>query len=342
MARKPVALPQLVGHTNLKPPKIPKPFVWTASSMKLFKTCKRKWYWKYIYRLRTKYQGAALIVGSAVHSALEKWYAGKRSSLEIIARRWADNALEIFDAEGGYYDEDDYKKKRKEIQTVYGMLVAYEQMYDQDRQDWKYTRKNIERGFKVKCEGFEFWGKMDLFASRVSRKRRINFLVDHKTASKIDENFIGRLPLDTQMRGYVYGAQKDFGLQPNEVVYDVIKKCKLRGKSNETQKEFDERIALDYCSRPSFYYHREYLKYSQNDVRAFEEEMYQCNSEFQHILKQPGFLDPRSWLPNDGACWNFFKMCEYHNLCTVMLDVATEKSFDQIHDTHEELSDLYD
>lgn len=355
-----IKLPQLVLENPFGVVTLPERMVWTSSSVKMFRKCKRKWFWKYIMRLRPRYRAPSLMIGSAFHHTLGEWYTGPRVSMAKIV----GNHVKVMEKEAAenhsFYDQEEYDKLTTAIDTFTGMMLGYAEVYDSDRKDWVINRETIEAQFKVDMGTFDYAGMIDLVA--VKRNSKTYFQVEHKTASKIEESYIDRLPLDTQVRGYVYGAIKAKGLKINEVLYDVVRKCKLRRKSNETMDQFSARIRDDYMSDPTKYFFREPLKFAKSDLDAFSFEIYQTHAEYMAIVEGGYARDiakvfgvesmdvvyagkilhptnPRAWPLNDATCNDFFRLCEFHPLCTKGLDRGTGMFYAQGDDLNEELAE---
>ena len=108
--------------------------------------------------------------------------------------------------------------------------------------------KLIEVPFKVDMGTFDFAGKVDLIMTEGKHQK----IVEHKTASKIGDSYMERLPLDTQCRAYIFGSMRGLGINPTEIIYDVVRMCQLRKKANEPIEVFNDRIAIDYAARPDF------------------------------------------------------------------------------------------
>lgn len=358
---KTLSLSKLILDPTVFEVMIPDRMMWTASSLKLFRACKRKFFWKYMMRIRSKFKDRNLLIGSAFHHCLGEWYRGKRSSIASIASAKMVELQKDAQTARAYYDQDDLDKLNIAIDTFQGMMIAYGELYKKDRDIWDIQRESIEKPFVVKYQDFDLLGKTDLVAGQPGKSRR-QFLVEHKTASMIKESYIDRLALDTQVRCYIVGATKGLGYTINEVVYDVVKKCKLRKKSNEDATEFGRRIAGDYLSDPSKYFYREKLLFSTHDIAAFEYELHQTHREYENIIfplmgnksatsikvfeeafvtggKNRPAEDPRMWLPNDQNCDAYFRTCEYHKLCTVGLDRGTAMVFTQSKNLHDELAE---
>lgn len=348
-------LPVLMKDSPFKPI-IPERMVWTSSSLKLFRKCKRKFFWKYIMRLRTLGRDKNLLIGSGFHHALGQWYRGRRSSMQPIAERMvqqmtADAALSV-----DYVSQADYDDMMKAMTTFTGMVVGYERIYNADRHNWRFDRDLIEKRFVVDCGRFCYSGKIDLVMRRREGSSR-RTLVEHKTTSKIRTDYIRRLPIDTQCRGYVFGAIEGLGVPVDEVLYDVVAKCKLRRKTNETIDAFNKRIAETYASEPDRWFYREMLPFHRESLESFKYDLHQTHKEYEKIIapltnpkltskerlqllfEQVGPDNPHAWTPNDATCDEFFRVCPYIDLCLQGLDRGTCRQFEQGQNLHEELAD---
>jgi hypothetical protein len=353
-----IELRQLVFGQPFPPVELPKRMIWTSSSIRLFKACKRKWFWKYIMRLKTKASDKHLMYGKAFHACLGYWYKTKRSSMKKIVSKFQKELEAVAEVQNAYYDQDELDKLHSMIDTFTGMMLGYAERYDKDRQEWRINPKCIERVFHVDCGEFDFEGKIDLSIDDPKAKNGQE-LVEHKTASKIAETYLNRLPLDTQVRGYVFGAKHDpsLNLPVTRVTYDVVRKCRLRRKGNESKEEFASRVADAYLLDDS-YFHREPLMFNKSDIDAFEHELHQTNHEYKDILARTHphhpltwlteagaqlttypAEDPRAWLPSDGNCNAYFRDCEYMGLCVSGLDKGSAIAYEQRDELHEELAE---
>jgi len=288
-------------------------------------------------RLVPRTRDVSLAIGSAAHETLYHWYRQRRAAMDRIAAR---HQVQLFgEAEG----TKDWRDQEEHDKLVYGatafkaMMLGYARTYANDRHQWSYKRDQVEIEFQIDLGEFLFQGKIDLYA----RQGTTPFLVEHKTAKTITGSYIERLAMDTQTRSYIYGATKGQHLPVKEVLYDIIRKPSLRRKSNESLDDFTERLSDDYCARPSFYFYREGLKYSKDDIESFEYEMRQTHKEYQAIIDgeygPPD--DPRTWGPNDSTCNDFFRLCPYFHICTQGLERGNGSTFTQLEIMHAELGE---
>lgn len=328
-----IKLPQLIHDHPFGAPSIPDRMQWTASSLKLFRRCKRKFYWKHIFKLRPAQKDKNLAIGHAFHACLGNWYKNRRSSMSKLMKPYATALDEFAVTASEYYNEEDLGKTLALVEGFRGMMLAYAEVYHSDRTDWRI--KDCEVQFKVDCGDFDFMGKIDLIATEPGRY----MLVEHKTASRVglNESYLGRLPLDTQVRGYLYGAINGLKYPIKDVVYNVIKKSQLRRKANESVDEFTLRIRGDFMKRPEWYFLREPLRYNTGDLHTFELGMRQTHDEYLAIIKGDNPLSPHAWTPNDTECNAYFRLCEYHDLCIGGLETNNARFYQQGLGLHAEL-----
>jgi hypothetical protein len=131
-----LSLPQLLSPRVPFRPQVPSRFIWTSSSLKLFRNCKRKFFWKYIMRLHPRTKSKDLVIGSAFHNCVAHWYRQKRSSMRAIISSYVKQLKVYLQENGDSYGESDLDALSLAIDNFSGMMFAYEDQYDSDRQKW--------------------------------------------------------------------------------------------------------------------------------------------------------------------------------------------------------------
>lgn len=281
-------------------------------------------------RLRSNHRGVNLMIGSFFAQFKEHWYTCKKSAA-AIADPYRQEMLKELDSGKEMLDEKEYEKAEKAIATFTGMCMGFAEFYKSDRK--KFRNVLPEQNFTLDYDGFVYEGQIDM----IYEENGVLRFMEDKTARNIDPTYVARLELDNQIRGYFLGTELLMGRKPKECTYNIVKKSSLRRKANESQKEFTDRIADDYFLRPEFYFMRMPIKISKTDIEEFELNLELTNRDYHSIVDGPNPEDPRMWHANDGACTDFFKLCEYHQLCTGALDIATEMSYTQGEVLHQEL-----
>jgi len=244
-----------------------------------------------------------------------------------VAARIVKETKARIEGNSRFYNQDDYDNLMILLDTVTGMLMGYASNYASDRKKWKINRKTgVEAWFDINMGPFDYRGKIDLLPI-IDGKQRV---LDHKIISKLDGAFIEALPMDGQLRSYLLGTRRGLNLNPKQVTYNMIKKCKLRRKSSESLKDFSDRIQLDYMNRPEFYFHRETLTFTKAEIANFVYSLETTNAEYEWLLsRMDDPLDPQEWPEADHNCGEFFKTCEFFPLCNECLDRGTGQLYSQ-------------
>lgn len=320
--------PSLIIQNPFEDPIIPTRMAWSISSLKLFRKCKRKHFWKSILRLSPKREAAPFVISGGFHEGVAKWYKSKKP-MRAIASVITKEILERLESYADYYDQEEYDELTAAVTTITGMLVGYAREYSEDRTSYLISKKDVEVWFQANMGDFDFKGKIDLlFYNKAHRQ----LLMEHKAVKKISGSSVETLPMDSQLRGYILGATKGLGRPPVKVIYNLVRKCQLRRKTDETIKHYCDRIAKDYVNRPDFYFSREPLRYSKEDIVRFEADLRRTHAEYDwfiNYIRDP--LEPLEW-PCDGSdhvCKEFFRTCTFFPLCIQGLDKGTAALYTQ-------------
>lgn len=262
----------------------PKPIVLNQSSLKSYMNCQRLFGWWRLERLEPATRRAAPEIGTAVHAALaqlhsgapkEKYLATARESLKKAAGPLASFAdIEVRAAQA----------------TAEGLLVNYEMHWASTNDLWAPLNQEVEflveiqpgwwqyafgsglevrneRGELVEAEllvkptGVYLRGRAD----NLSIVRGALYLVDYKTAGRMDARDLMKYEMDVQLTSYIYGISKQLteeskaeGGAPIKVegsIIDLLVKTQIPQFARETyersaeeMKEFELEF-VEYASR---------------------------------------------------------------------------------------------
>lgn len=262
------------------------------TSLSTFQNCPKKYWWTYIRRLKRVGHCSATELGTALHSALERLFVtGKIEEAED-----ALNAYSPLAGTQGLSAEDFCRAK--------GILAGYWYRWGSSLD--QYVVQEVEKAFNVPipCSDYVFTGRIDLIV-RDKATNRIQ-LWDHKTAKKLDGNYITRRWMDLQLNLYAIGAAEQLGIAVDEFVYDVMRKPEIRLKKDETLEEFGERC-MAACSSDMY----DRVTYPVEDMRIEETKRQLAGWLAQiEIAEACGFYGEN--LDHCGA----YGGCPYWELCT--------------------------
>lgn len=319
--------PLIAKGCPFKIKELPVPFTWSQSKLKAFRRCERYFFWRFIMLLRPKAQPIPLRIGNYWHDGTAEWYESSRpADMRHITKSLLASAEKEIKRDKPFYDQDDFVELQAALTALGGALLGFSRKYKDDFKRWPKAERQVEIPFKVGFDDFDFTGRIDMLVPGKGKGRTT--VVERKTAGRIGESYIDRLQLDTQVRSYVFGASVGLGLSVKDVIYDVVRKCKLRRKKGESVDAYLDRIAKDYEARPDFYFWREPLKFPASAIAAFEEELIGTHARLMFIVENFRWREALTWTPNDMSCTSMGR-CPYMALCTTQLDRGSAHGFQQ-------------
>jgi hypothetical protein len=300
----------------------------TNSSRSCFTTCRKKFFWTYICRLVPQSDNKAFMIGRLFHAGLEAIYkelAYNKQELNLMVDTEVDKSvMACIDAEKA----DDLWKQSALVKALLEGYAA--QWLKQDLKTWKIVAPETTFEFPLK-NGWVNRGMRDLLITRAGKLG----LVEHKTTTILNANYLAKLPMDSQILGYAISCKKEksIGRYPDFIVYNVVKKSQIRLKQTETLQQFAQRVVDEYLLNPSAYFYREVLSFSKADLEAYEADLEKFAVEMERSVKE------KYYYCNYSAC-TMYGACQYMPLCQAKLPKAFEEalmSYRVKEDLHEEL-----
>lgn len=324
--------------------------VLTYSALNTFRNCPRKYKHRYLDSLRPREQAETLSFGSVVHGALEMWYRSIGNPDRLAAL--LNHIDQQFPARTG--DE----REKAHWQLARAMMSGYAVCYESE--DFEIVE--IEKPFTGEIRNpdtgrpsqtFVMSGKADAIVRRVDGL----YLLEHKTASSVDDSYLDKLWTDTQIALYSYYLRQ-LGYPIVGVIYNVLLKSRLQQKAGETEAEFAARHAelaaknksgkstakrqlpetdeeyqarlAEWYSRPEAF-HREHVYLSEERLAMLQEEVWEITQQY---------LDARrrgKWLLNTANCFSYQRPCEYLPYCQSGFNPNIVDNLYEIVPPHEEL-----
>lgn len=280
--------------------------LWTNSRLRAYQACPMKEKLRYRDCLAPLGRKEALGIGSAVHKGIELWSA-EAAVAEMEATFSFPGSTEEADAQeiqkgtvaamlGGYFERfEPFEKHEPELEFKIGARYP--------------TKRGMRRSNRVHLAG-----KIDDIVELDGEC----WLVEYKTAGQIDKSYFDRLYVDSQITFYMMAARR-LGYAPVGVIYRVLRKPQIRRRQGETVEAFIERMAQDCKARPEFYYYETRLYRSQDDLEAFERDLWGEITQAEKNASQGRF-----WR-HSHACSNYGS-CAYLPLC--MGEAGAEAMFE--------------
>jgi len=289
----------------------------TQSSAGDFRDCRKLAELRYERRLRPNEEPFELSFGSNMHTGLEFLWSGKPLEEAVTAAT----------------------KKADTDQSVVleALLTGYRNRWDP--KDWKVVA--VEKEFRLplfdpatgqRHPYFDRGGKLDVVLRRKSTGRL--WLMEHKSAARVDASYLSKLWLDFQITYYVLCGEEIFGEEFEGVLYDVVikpsrkemqrfigesdaewearyEKAKnkklLKRKMSETVEEFRTRMADFYADPESF--HREEILLAREDIDLVAQEAWDLAEDWTRAKREG------RWYRNTSRCFKWNKACAFLKVC---------------------------
>jgi hypothetical protein len=315
-----------------------------------FKNCQMACKLRYIDHLVPIEKDHNMAFGTVIHECLYKWHSG-----DVITN--IHNHL-----------DSRYKNRTTDVRALSDWHLAMAIMNEYDR---RYDRSefdaiNLEKVFRGpiinprtchKSASFELCGKVD----GIVKKNNEYYLIEHKTASIIDNNYIGKLWSDFQVILYSWYLKKYCDIPIVGVIYNVISKARLIQKQPESMNDFiKRRDALlkksksgtsnakiqigesdsDFSKRLEEYYTQE--------TSMIRIQLYIADSDYTEMLNELWYLSKaflrtrnlNSWYRNTARCFLYSRPCQYYNICSSNGNRNVISNFYEKRDPHSELFEL--
>jgi hypothetical protein len=301
------------------------PLVSTYSMWSLFRNCRKAVDWRYLQQLVPLQRDRNLHFGSLIHECLQSWHAQRDlpEVLDLIDRRCINRTQ----------DED----QRRDWHLATAMMKGYAARYPAEEFEVIALEKAFEGPIVNPSTGaasrsFKLAGKVD----GIIRIGGEFFILEHKTASQVDADYLEKLWTDFQITIYAHYIEQTMGVPITGIIYNVLVKAKLQQSKGETEEEFQarraellaksktgkttakrklpesdeefqQRLAEKYADPEMF--HREMLYLSRDRFDILRSELWELTQAFLDARRRGVFYQ------NTAFCFNYQRPCPYFALC---------------------------
>jgi len=331
----------------------------TLSKMRLshtrirtFKDCRKKFYYSYVLGIEPRERPLYFTTGGALHRGLELYYTGK--SIEEILSGIRDY---FNDRKPDIDDPENVDRWRNDMDMSIEIMVRYIEHYSKEQ----FEVVDIEREFNVpivnprtnrSSRNFTFFG----IADGLVKLNGKYWLLEHKTTSRLTDQYKKMLTLDIQSISYIEALQRDLHIKIEGVIYNVLikdipnepkvlKSGRLSTAMNQKvtvatfirkMKELglamddDYREYLDYLrANPREYFYREFIVFSQDDLEAWRAELWDIQKNIREAQRMEQFYKNTSQCTTMGTC-------SYFDICTAFdQEAVIDASYTQKPSRHE-------
>jgi len=255
----------------------------SASKIRCFKECRRKYYFRYIESIEPITKALPLALGKAVHTGLEILDGG--GTMEQ-----AEAAINL--------QYEDWPEEDTGMIPVHALAIVAG-YHEYVKPDWKII--DLESRFEVSCgKGRRLIGYFDGIIERNGH----TYILERKTARTVDEKYLHNLLWDEQASIYAYAAS-ELGLNIKGILYDIIQKASIRQKQNETEEEFIERLR-EWYKAPSRYT-RHLVTRNRNQIESLADDIRDVALDITVTERE------QRWYRNPAACQIYG--CAFRSIC---------------------------
>jgi len=265
----------------------------TNSAINAFKSCAKKYYYRYVREIEALARPEALLLGSAIHGFLEAHYRQlpytMPSDLNLKSQAILKGVMEFYPIL--FMDDPDLFDPVAIEKTIHGEIVNP----TTGRPAREYTFGGKVDGLVVLKKDVEDFKAGDLL------------LLEHKTTTKVDEAYFEKLQLDSQLLLYTMFLSRELGAQINGCLFNVVLKSAIRQKKNESEGEYGQRLRIE-MNWPN-QYHRRFLRFPDQRLQEIQKELWQNKDIIAKARKENVFT------MNSASCFDYHRRCDYWALC---------------------------
>lgn len=299
----------------------------THSSLECFKQCRQKYFYRYLSGIYPVQKSNALEFGSQMHLILQHLF-------ECIEAQQTQNVSE-YEPKESVIDRlcqmiDIAEMEATDRAKLKGLIIGYvNKYYDSDCQEYEVV--DVEHEFSFKMPNYQnpytptFVGKVDGIVKRKSDSTY--YILEHKTASVVDEDYIAQKQIDSQTMTYALFIEKTMNITISGAIHDIITKQKIRLKKGETEEQFCQRL-IDDVTDDNF--NRIVVEFDESEMIGFV-------SELDNAIEDVVFCD--KYYKCTGQCIGRYGACEYLPLCRNKCNLCGLEELYEQHKSHEEISD---
>jgi hypothetical protein len=271
------------------------------SRYKLYQTCPRQYYWRYLQNLVLPKVAMPLLFGRCVHKGLEVLLSGKdiEEAKTALLEEWNSGPQVPLLPE-----EQELVAKHQR----YALFVLEKYHATYPTEEWTVLAPEVE-GTADLPEGHKLKFRTDGIVSW----RNAAWLVEHKTTAALGPTFFNRFRMDGQITAYIYGVNQVLKVQPVGAVINALFKARNLDKTD---------------------FQRDIVMRTKSQVEEFVTQLgFTCSFLERTTRNCP---DKASWLMHTHSCFNYNRPCDYLELCyhdtPGVRELFVERSSDYVDD----------
>jgi len=252
----------------------------------------------------------ALTNGTIGHGVLQYVYDGYRTGkiktipTRLEVKKYTAVVEKIFMKENPRASKRTLEDLDLALMYAEALMPLYFQRWKDDFK--KYQWLKVESAFKLPfttSDGRKTFirGKMD-----GAFKSNGNWLFESKFKSIINDNdLVDTLGFDTQCMVYLWALMTGYKLNPQGVLYNVVRRPGLKIKKGEALVQFSKRVQEDIEARPEWYFYRYEIFIDKDDIKKWTTTLDAMVMEFMDWCDGTAatYRNTGACVTKYGRCW---------------------------------------
>lgn len=250
--------------------------IWDYTSLDIFLTCRKKFYWRIVRGLTPERKAPALSFGSGIHDALDLYYTD--GNMEMAIKKFEET----------HKDTEDETLRTVAIGKK--VLEWYAKVYPTEPFE---VFGKPEIGFTFPIGDIMWGGRIDL----PIRWSGDLWVMEHKTTSRLSSYFFHQFELNMQVSSYILALEAFTGEKVQGCMINAI----------EPWKELKRPTAKS--KKPEDHFARSPIPRLPHQKEQFKETVQQVVRDIKICS------DKDEWYPNEHSCIWYNRKCPFHQLC---------------------------
>ena len=264
--------------------------VLTQSALTILASCEERFRLRYLERMAPLKERPALAFGSAFHRGIELRSPEAASvMLREGAATWTQDEADALEVRCATAEA-----------MVHGALVLWTDW--PTLQEQRFQVPLVNPATRAESTAHELGGRLD--GAWTDKP----WLLELKTTSRLDGDYLARLDIDFQVSTYLAAAERHYGQSFDRVVYRVARKPSIAQRKTESVAEFCDRLRTDYLARPEFYFAEAIVRRTREQRDRWAAEAWEQHVRVLRL--ENGGMSVR----NTSHCLDYGR-CDYFDLC---------------------------
>lgn len=286
--------------------------VLTFSELRTFAECEQKHEWRYRRGLVPDRREIYLDFGHVMHEALADYYRQRDigaclQRFDVEMEDWHQRASEQAATTPEAVDVENEMDFHRRVGRA--LLIGHDRHHDDAidvlavELEFRFRLRNPDTGYPTPLR--DYAGKVDLVV--IHPDGRVG-VWDHKVIGSGKLHF--DLDLYRQVEGYRAGVAAELDIEPDYVLYNVLRKPSIQQRKDESLDDYEARLTEDVTSlRPEFYFFREGVYPPPWRSEEFASELWRWHQRMLTAKRDGALKDTTS-------CMGMFgRPCPYLQLC---------------------------